>query len=314
MNDPIFLPTVSGPAEPDVINFKALRRERGMSTTRHRLHLTRQVFETEGRVSKSDADMLPTDVRDAVLNAMRVATFYENYPTEMIMPRDVTQILRQMDSQVVFTFELELTGGKEIVAACIVWDKEWPVIDGPDAIRISKFLETGTQQCILNGFNLQWTLNSLTLLRSLLHDATGCYFAATYGDNDPSIGNFLGPMKFLEWDAVPGTLRQWRMHHLEEHNETHRGVRWFRPNIATVVAAAERVVEMSTTRVQKRKESKETRKYPDVLEVEFCYDESMLDPILESARKISRTRPATVQELLKIIELPSIDPDFLIGL
>ena len=162
-----------------------------------KLHLKRHIFETEGRVSKHEAEQLPNHVQKAVLAAMKIASFYENNPTDMIMPRDLTQILRQMGSQVVFTLELEGGGEHTIVAGGVLWDLEWPTVSEDQSINVEQFLEAGTQQCILNGFNLQWTINAVTLLRALAHDPSGTYFTATYGDNESSITNFESNMKLI---------------------------------------------------------------------------------------------------------------------
>jgi hypothetical protein len=277
-----------------------------------KLLLSQQIFDTEVRLSQQAAERLPKGVVNAVLKATEIYSFYKNHPTDMIMQRDVTQILRQMGSKNVLICELGAKD-KRIVASSILWDDdEFPIVMPNGDIEVKRLLETGTQQCIMPGYNLQWTLNAFSLLNALSTDATGTYFAATYGNNNHSIANFLNNMKFAEWDVVPSTVECVRMHHLAKEKQTDRGVRWFRPNLETVVRAAQRIVDFIDHPIQPRKELRRSLESNevDVVAIEFEYDRR-LERAVHYARKILAEPPRTLADLSSAIENDRIDADFL---
>ena len=97
-----------------------------MDTQPEVVKLKRCVAEVEPRVTKRTRHA-PKDIVDSVLQAMRISTFYDLHKSHMVMPKDATQILRQMQSQIVFTCEIPAPGsehGDRIVAAGVLADRE----------------------------------------------------------------------------------------------------------------------------------------------------------------------------------------------
>ena len=233
----------------------------------------------------------------------------------MILRRDVAQILRQMTSKNVLTCEL-VDGDLKIVASSILWDNdEYPVLGPSGGVEVKRILEAGTQRCIMPGYNLQWTLNAFTLLSSLFNDLTGIYFAATYGDNTASIENFLKNMRFVEWPTVPSTIQCVREHHLAKEGQTHRRVRWFRPNVATVVASAQRIIDL-VDRPEIKQKREPGRKFQenevDIPAIKFECDRPLARTV-DDARQIAAARPKTLSELSKLMAGGAIDTDFLLN-
>jgi hypothetical protein len=285
-----------------------------MSVKPVKISLLRTIFDVEPRKSAQAVDYLPNTVRDAVLAAMRIQLFYENNKTDMIMARDVAQILRQMQTQKVCTCEMHHAGESQIVASSILWEYELPIVKPDGRLEVVNFFEAGTQRSVLNGYNFQWTLNSYTLLYAILSDPTGVYFAATYGDNQESIGNFLNRMKFKEWTDIPSSLLCVRIHHLEMDKQTHRGVRWFRPDVETVVCAAERVIEMTDSPVQtQKKRHLESPTELVIPEIEFHCEKQFENAVIFYARQILEQRPQTLAELRRTLQNDDISDSFLLN-
>jgi hypothetical protein len=275
-----------------------------------RVKIRRCVAEVALRTTSQATPLASKDILDSVLQAMRIAAFYDVHKSHMVMPKDATQILRQMQSQIVFTCEIdrpEAEGRVQIVGAGVLWDREWPTINSSGDIEVCRFLEAGSQRVCLNGYNLQWSLNALTLITTLVSDPAGIYFAATYGDNAPSIGNFLNNMKFKEWNDVPRTLSTWRMHDLKVHHQEARGVRWFRPSAATVIAAAERIVAAADTPLMRSDKgtllsAANGKPEQQVPAIELEYDPSVSKHILQSCRDIIKSKPRDAAELARIVD------------
>ncbi|GAB5461838.1 hypothetical protein [Hoeflea alexandrii] len=119
-----------------------------------RIVFTKKNIAAEPRRSSAAIDAHLKDLRDGVLTASRVSTFYHDHIDRqktagnpaMIMPRDATQILGQMRAQRVYICE-ERASNDDITihAASMLWDEEYPVpfSSDPSGYAIERFLEIG---------------------------------------------------------------------------------------------------------------------------------------------------------------------------
>jgi hypothetical protein len=290
---------------------------------------TKKVLSVETRRSRVNTDADLRDLRNAVIAASRVSSFYETYIQKAkslgrpvnIMPRDSTQILLQMINQKVYVCERLEEREPCIVASSILWDYELPVPSsgGHCGYAPERFLEFGTQVSTLPGFQLQWVLTAITLIEQLVFDPTGVMYAATYGDNEHAAENFSGTMRFAEWLTLPPTLESTRLHHLEDGGaaELARGVRWFRPTIETVVSAANLILDLhrNPNRTVKIASGKTAESYP-VKGVHFSFDPdgfklATFADILAFCRKISERNPRDLTELKAAAGNFSITDDFI---
>lgn len=288
------------------------------------IKFTKKILPFETRQSKLRVDATMKELREAVVTASRVSAFYNDYIADAkaagravnIMPRDAVQILGQMKNQKLYVCEKLENPDPTIVAASILWDDELPVPTpgrGHNGYSAKRFLEIGTQVSRLPGFGFQWVLTSFTLVEQLLVDPTGIMFAATYGDSKAA-ENFKGTMKFCAWRDVPPTLESLRLHHLEVEGQLHRGVKWFRPTAATLIAAAQLIIDLYENPVRKVKDTQRASGYP-IKQIQFHVEAQFkvagFDDILRYCRRLSERKPTTLAQLQEAIENPQIDEEFI---
>lgn len=272
-----------------------------MSGVTPKIRLSKKILASAWRKSPAKAGWDSIELQKSIVMAQRVSEFYNSYVERetasgsrpMIMRRDVMQILGQMHNQKLYVCEQIKEGEPVLHAASMLWDDAY-ALPAANGYEVERCLEIGTQLSVLPGFNFQWTMTAITLLESFLFDPTGIVFAATYNNNDGSRENFLNTMKFVEWHDVPETIKALRMHHLEEEGDG-RGVWWFRPTIATIVAAAERIADLSDT--PRRPASPRGSG-----EIDFTFNGAefevvKFEVILDVAREIASARPKTRSEL-----------------
>jgi len=276
-----------------------------------------QVLDVRSYREENDLHSLPNEIREAVQAALRLQSFYQRWRHEHFVVRDPWEILRQMQGHRVFIIEVETPQGRhqsEIVAASILWDYDLPVLSGtaPHAVR---FLEVGTQRVILNGFNIQQILNSVSLLNSLIHDPHGIYFGAVYAANDPTIDNIIRNMDYVPWDAVPTTLTC-MLDHRAGTARTGKRIRFFRANIGSVSSAARCIADLAANPIRSRKHKPAAEQaqaaLPDFDELEFYCDAGLIEPLVHYSQRIIAQQPADRAALRTALENPTISDDFLI--
>jgi hypothetical protein len=219
-----------------------------------------------------------------------------------IMPHDAMQILGQMSNQKLYVCEQVEGPEPFIVASSILWDSVTPVPceGGHRGYAAERFLEIGTQVSTIHGFGLQWVLTAVTLMEQLCLDPTGVVFAATYGDNHTAARNFEETMQFVYWKEVPATIESVRLHHLEEGGpaELARGVKWFRPTIETVIAAADLILDLDNN---PNRQVKLGRAGPEAYPIHT----------LRFEFEIANEKPKTLEQLRVAAANRSVDPHFL---
>lgn len=220
----------------------------------------------------------------------------------------------------------------QIFAASMLWEQEIPVASPssrPDAERydIENVLEIGTQLSVLPGFNIQWIMTSLIILERMVYDPDGVVFAATYGDSVASAHNMTSNMHFVEWVDVPPALKCLRLHHLKADGDERRGIKWFRPTLATINAAAELIVDLSEnprrTRVSRRGSGNGSSSgfFFDASNIEaieinldaaaFQLPRADYNSLLLYARRIATGKPTSLDELKKVVENYTISSSFI---
>jgi hypothetical protein len=275
-----------------------------------------QALDVRSYREENDLHSLPNEIRDAVQAALRLQSFYQRWRHEHFVVRDPWEILRQMQGHRVFVVELETPQGRDqsaIVAASILWDYDLPVLVGtaPQAMR---FLEVGTQRCILNGFNIQQILNSVSLMTSLIHDPHGMYLGAVYAANDRTIDNIIRNMDYVPWDAVPAALTC-MLDHRAGTARTGKRIRFFRANIGSVFAAATCIADLAANPIRPRKHKPSAEQVqaalPDFDELEFYCDAALIEPLVHYSERIIEQRPADLIALRTALENPTVSEDFL---
>jgi hypothetical protein len=274
-----------------------------MSATQPDIWLSRQSFEKTAAPGDS-TKTIPKSVQEAVERALRIEAFYrENHDKAdgMILPKTMPEILHQMGKGTVFTCEIRSGYDRKIVAASILWEKKMLTIEPGGSLAMGDYYEAGTQLSIMPGYNFQWILNAFTLLTALSLDPEPTFFTATFGDNDRSISNFRGPMRFADWSPLPETWKRERDSALESIDQLHRGVRWFRPTLQTVVAAAELVVDLTENPVRKRSSRDGT---PNTDTIKFHCEEKLLKWIDPEVKALVKSKPTTYRGLCRVLGFP----------
>ena len=280
-----------------------------MSVEKRKIFVTKKNISVEPRRSSSLTDAHIRDLRKGVMTASRISEFYHTHIEKarqagqlpMIMQRDAVQILTQMRGQKVYVCEhLNDQQERTIYAASMLWDEEIPVplrnVDNRYAVE--RFLEIGTQVSELPGYSFQWLLTAIILLEQLLYDPTGTVYAATYGDNEVAGPNFTKNMHFVTWTNVPETVLALRLYHLDSAGELHRGVKWFRPTLKTIIGAAQLIVDVH----EKPERTARTNGVPLLAEIELRFDENEFKTIsyqelIILARALIRTPPQGYSDL-----------------
>lgn len=291
-----------------------------MSAERPKVIVTKKNISVEPRRSNSLTDAHLRDLRNGVVTASRISTFYHNHIEKarlegrlpMIMQRDAVQILTQMRGQKVYVCEQPHDDERVIYAASMLWDEEIPVPqrNADNRYNVERFLEIGTQVSELPGYSLQWLLTAIILLEQLLYDSTGTVYAATYGDNEVAGPNFTKNMHFVPWAHVPETVMALRLHHLDSAGELARGVKWFRPTLRTVEGAANLIVDVHQNPSRNAKATG-----APVPEIELRFDENEFQKVsykelLELAHALIKNPPKSYSEL-KEFSSRTLSPTFL---
>jgi hypothetical protein len=287
-------------------------------TQRASAFLKLQVFDVRSYRVEDDMHSLPNEVRDAVQAALRLQSFYQRWIHEHFVVRDPWEILRQMQGHRVLVVELQVPGSppkEQIVAASILWDYELPVLVGT-APQPMRFLEVGTQRCILNGFNIQQVLNSISLMNSLIHDPQGIYFGAVYASNDRTIDNIIRHMDYVPWENPHSTLTC-MLNHRAGTARTGKRIRFFRANLESVFSAARCIEELARTSVRTRKqkssvERSESSAAPELEELSLRCEGTLLAPLLHYSRRVLELKPTDLATLKDALENNSIGDDFLL--
>jgi hypothetical protein len=275
------------------------------------------VLDTRSYRNAQDFHTLPAEIVTAVTRTLRLQSFYQRWRHDMFLVRDPWEILRQMQGHRVFVIELQCgpqSPESQIVAASVLWDYDLPIASG-EALKAMRFLEVGTQRCILNGFNIQQILNSVIVLTSLIHDPHGIYFGAVYSANIPSIDNLLKHMDYVPWDSPPDALACMLGHRLSGGVKGKR-LRCFRANVKSVHSAARCIVDLAASRVRARKQRSGAATpddaFPEFDEIEFVWEETLYAPLLHYAERILAMQPNDREGLKAALENPSISDDFLL--
>lgn len=292
-----------------------------MSAEKRKVLVTKKNISVEPRRSSSLTDSHLKDLRNGVITASRISSFYHIHIERarqanrlpMIMQRDAVQILTQMRGQKVYVCEHPGAEERTIHAASMLWDEEIPVPqrNADNRYTVERFLEIGTQVSELPGYNFQWLLTGLILLEQLLYDPTGTVYAATYGDNEVAGPNFTKNMHFVPWTNVPETVLALRLYHLESANELGRGVKWFRPTLKTILGAAELIVDVH----EKPERSAKTAQTTPFPEIELRFDEDEFKKVsykelLELSRALIKNPPQSYAEL-KEFSSRTLSPTFI---
>jgi hypothetical protein len=285
-------------------------------TVRGAAFLKLQVFDARSYRVKEDMQTLPDEIRDAVHAALRLQSFYQRWSHEHFVVRGPWDILRQMQGDRVIVIELQApasASNSTIIAASIVWEYDLPIVVGaePQAIR---FLEVGTQRCVLNGFNLQQVLNSVSLMSSLIHDPQGIYFGAVYATNDRTIDNVIRHMDYVPWDTPPAALTC-MLNHRTGTERTVKRIRFFRANLGSVFSAARCIDDLFRNRVRTRKQKSSRQDQAGVGqaidELDLSCDTTLFTPLVRYSQRILALQPKDRATLKIALENPSIGDDFL---
>ena len=248
--------------------------------------------------------------------ALRIAKFYKKYPSNMLIEVDELDIMSNMKRDSVFTCELVVPGGTEIMAVSQTKEMWLPIAgrDKPIAVRV---VEAGAMRSAAGGFNIQRYMHAYRLIDAIagVKDVPDYYIGVTFGTNAHSSGNLVGDIKFSSWTNPLAELECLRLNYLEQKGRSSDGLLWFRPSVLSVTEAADAMLELRSSkersRLEKRREGRvfESTKFnePKYDVMQFCFENefSFIDKILEqliaTCENIRAARPKTVNDLEKAL-------------
>jgi hypothetical protein len=175
---------------------------------------------------------------------------------------------------------------------------------------------------MLNGFNIQQLMNSITLLDTVIHDPVGLYFGGIVTGNADSLNNVL-PMKYIPWPQanVPQTLDCEVRHHARTET-TGKNVHYFRAGFEALDLATECVLNWADNpvRVRRAKPPKPSQStgasrpdpFSDVAQIELVMEPGLFAPVAHYARRIANAQPKTLSDLKVALENDLISDEFFV--
>jgi hypothetical protein len=243
----------------------------------------------------------------SVNSACRIATFYSENKSDMLIERDEITIMNRMAHRDVFALEAsELATGNpvnegqstNIVALAMRYDTTLPVRDPRTGHVIPKeFCEFGSMSSRQEGFNHQKTCNAARIMDGILLGERSVPLAATYANNERSSANLVKNMFFREVSEICPELSVIRQHQLETQNRGGRGARWFKPTISTVLTLSDWINELHENPVRLRSEKSAYSNFLDYPSVQFEFGLGFPESFFTLTKMVSRVRPKDSRQL-----------------
>jgi hypothetical protein len=266
------------------------------------------------------AQMLPAMSQD-VETCLEVATFYRQNPSPNVLARDPLSIMGHLRDRTCTVARVHDRSGvplrdgqaTNIAGAAMCHQYVLPVsAPGSERCLVSRHFEFGTVRVRMSGFGLLARLQSIRMLDMLLRPADRINPFACVFEENASVVRGLEQRHFARVPMPSREMLALRDDELRRTGTVPRPIVYLKPTMATFLLCAD---ELCRLRAEPHLERNgvENDGFASVASIENAFSQRYPAEVFDAAGEMSRTRPATLADLGRVLHGdPGYFPDYFV--